>query len=208
MRILLVAATEGELPDSIHPHGHQVESLTTGVGIAQTALILGQHLARHSYDLIINIGIAGSLRREVSIGSVVNIEQESWGDFGAEDADGQLLDIFQLGLANPQAPPYKNGVLLNPHAAMISTLPLAKGLTVQKVHGSNHSIEALLKRTNADIESMEGAAFFLACLQTKTPFLAIRSISNYVESRNREAWNIPLALKNLHQAIPEVLKDL
>ena len=53
---------------------------------------------------------------------------------------------------------------------------------------------------------MEGAAFFYACLLAKIPFLEIRSISNYVEARNRETWNLPLAINNLNQILIEILE--
>jgi futalosine hydrolase len=38
--------------------------------------------------------------------------------------------------------------------------------------------------------------------------MQIRSISNYVEKRNKENWNIPLALKNLHATILELLAKI
>ena len=55
---------------------------------------------------------------------------------------------------------------------------------------------------------MEGAAFFLACLLSEVPFLEIRSISNFVEPRNREAWDLPLAIDNLNVALIELIKTL
>jgi futalosine hydrolase len=45
---------------------------------------------------------------------------------------------------------------------------------------------------------MEGAAFFYACRQMNVHGMQIRAVSNYVEKRNREAWNIGLAIKNLN----------
>jgi len=55
------------------------------------------------------------------------------------------------------------------------------------------------------VESMEGAAFFYACLMAEVPFLEIRSISNFVEPRNRDAWDLPLAIGNLNQVLAEIL---
>ncbi|KKO19734.1 MAG: hypothetical protein BROFUL_01556 [Candidatus Brocadia fulgida] len=45
---------------------------------------------------------------------------------------------------------------------------------------------------------MEGAAFFYACLMERIPCLQIRTISNYIEDRNKGRWNVPLAIDNLN----------
>ncbi|MNH40683.1 Futalosine hydrolase [compost metagenome] len=60
------------------------------------------------------------------------------------------------------------------------------------------SIAKALKLFPAEVESMEGAAFFYVCLSEGVKCVQLRSISNYVERRNRESWNIPLAIKNLN----------
>ena len=44
---------------------------------------------------------------------------------------------------------------------------------------------------------MECAAVFYVCLHEKVPFLEIRAISNYVESRDTTKCDIPLAIENL-----------
>jgi len=44
---------------------------------------------------------------------------------------------------------------------------------------------------------MEGAAFFYACLLEGITCTQIRTISNKVEKRNKDNWDIPLAVKNL-----------
>jgi futalosine hydrolase len=45
---------------------------------------------------------------------------------------------------------------------------------------------------------MEGAAFFYACQQVNARCIQIRAVSNYVEKRNRDNWQIGLAIKNLN----------
>jgi futalosine hydrolase len=61
------------------------------------------------------------------------------------------------------------------------------------------------ERYHPDIETMEGAAFFYVCSRENIPFLAIRAVSNKVELRNREKWNIPLAINNLSEKFGELL---
>jgi futalosine hydrolase len=54
---------------------------------------------------------------------------------------------------------------------------------------------------------MEGAAFFYSCAQAGLPSIQLRAISNWVEPRNRDAWNIPLAISNLNQTIAQLLSE-
>jgi futalosine hydrolase len=55
---------------------------------------------------------------------------------------------------------------------------------------------------------MEGAAFFYACEEAQVEALQIRCISNYVEKRNRENWNLALAVKNLNDWLITSLKNI
>ena len=75
-------------------------------------------------------------------------------------------------------------------------------------HGNKHSINALIEKFGADIETMEGAAVFYVCLMERIPFCEIRSISNYVEERNVANWNIPLAIENLGKILITFIKSL
>jgi futalosine hydrolase len=183
----------------------EVTMLVTGVGMTLTALNLGSLFAKQRFDLAINAGIAGAYSTSnLSIGEVVNVVSERFADLGVEEADGRFTDVHELGLLDANAAPFTNGELLNPSAGF-DFLPKAKGLTVNKVHGYQPSIDAILGKYQADVESMETAAFFLACLMATQPFLAIRSISNFVETRNRDAWDLPLAIKNLNDVLIDMV---
>jgi futalosine hydrolase len=54
---------------------------------------------------------------------------------------------------------------------------------------------------------MEGAAFFYACARVELASIQLRAISNWVEPRNRDAWNIPLAISNLNQSLAQLLSE-
>jgi len=79
-------------------------------------------------------------------------------------------------------------------------------ITVNTVHGNEASIKKVTERLSPQLESMEGAAFFHACTQMDVPCIQIRAVSNYVEKRNRDSWNIGLAIKNLNTFAVEFLK--
>lgn len=206
MTILLVSATHFEILPTLQWLEHQkdlpVQPLVSGVGMVATTWALTRALERHRPELVINAGIAGAYDRNLMLGAVVNVVSEQFGDLGVEEPDGSFTDIFDLGLMDRAAPPFLNGRMENPEAALSKFLPTVNGLTVNKVHGSTASIDAVQKKYPAvQVESMEGAAVFFACLMAGVPFLEIRAISNYVEPRNREEWNIPLAIGNLNEVV-------
>lgn len=222
MEILLVAATPFEImpvqnwlrdhfsaseSGVFRKHDLEVTILITGVGSTSTAWHLGRFFARKQPGLAINAGIAGAFDRSFHPGNVVHVASERFGDLGVEEADGTFTDLFQLGLLDAHEKPYLNGQLYNPAASDSRFLPLAKGLTVNKVHGSENTIAAIREKyPDVQVESMEGAAFFQCCLMADVPFLEIRSISNYVEPRNREAWKLVEAIENLNRTLAGMLE--
>ncbi len=196
------------LEDNLFQKGNlMVALLVTGVGLTHTAFVLGRVLLPGSTALAINAGVAGAFNRQLELGQVVNVVSERFGDLGVEEADGSFTDIHQLGLISPDEAPFQFGVLHNP-AAESDFLPTVHGLTVNKVHGYSPHIEAIHKKYNSDVETMEGAAFFLACLYSGIPFFEIRAISNYVETRNRDNWRLDLAIQNLNQVLQQMIEEL
>ncbi len=220
MHLLIVAAT----PFEIQPFLNHLEStfekvsdfhfkkneleiqvLITGVGMTFTAFCLGHVLANNQFDLAINAGIAGAFDRSLKIGDVVQVISEQFGDMGVEENDGRFTDLFEMGLFEKDRLPFENGKLLNHITEDFEFLPKCNGLTVNKVHGEKSSIAAIQDKYDVDLETMEGAAFFLSCKFSEVPFLAIRSISNYVEPRNRDNWDLPSAINNLNEVLIEIL---
>jgi futalosine hydrolase len=188
---------------------HQIDVLITGVGIHATAFYLGKYLSK-KYDFALNVGIAGSFNRNLEIGSVVNVYNDCFAEMGAEDGT-EFLSVFDLGLIGKNEFPFNNGMIENKWDLthpIIDKLPKVNGITVNKVHGNEDSIAKVFQLFHPITESMEGAAFLYACRIENIPCLQLRSISNYVEKRNREAWNIPLALQNLHKTIFSIYETI
>ena len=55
---------------------------------------------------------------------------------------------------------------------------------------------------------MEGAAVFKVCNEFSVPCIQIRAISNNVEKRNKENWNMPLAIRNLNKQVAKIIMEL
>jgi futalosine hydrolase len=180
--------------------------LITGIGMVNTALYTGITLSSFSFKQAVNAGVAGSFSKQLSLGTVLRVVEDGIPELGAEDHD-TFMNLTALGIYFPEQLPLDadNKISVNRDDAVFpalwTQLPEAKAVSVNKVHGNAHSIETFQAGVVAELESMEGAGFMMACKAMNLPFLQIRSISNYVEPRNRDAWKMGLALHNLHKTL-------
>ena len=70
------------------------------------------------------------------------------------------------------------------------------------------SIKNTIKLFQPDIETMEGAVFMYICNAEKIKCAQIRSISNYVEERNKKSWNIVLAIEKLNETAIQIINTI
>jgi futalosine hydrolase len=226
MNILVVAATRLEIspliawlaiPEQKDLHRitgqagkHTVDLLVTGIGMTHAAYHLGKTLAEKKYDLAINAGIAGTYGNTAEPGMVVHVTSDRISELGVEQGE-QLLTFYETGLMDPDEFPYRSGILVNgyrPDLEALRSLPSVSGNTVNRIRTSPQWLARLANEFPADIETMEGAAFFYGCLSEKIPCLQIRSVSNHVKDRDPSEWNIPLAVENLNSVLIQILKEL
>ena len=179
------------------------ELLITGIGMVNTAYRLGACLAKTDYQRVWNLGIAGSFNLSWRLGSLVEVVSDSFPELGCRTQNA-WLDLQALGfpLMFHEKPIYN--ILQNPNPP-ITDLQKAIGLTINTITGTDSQKNELLTRYQADIETMESAAVFLACCQANVPFTCIRAISNYVENRNTANWKIPDSLEALNQWFTKIV---
>lgn len=225
MKILIVSATSIEVKplvsemhfiekknsklNSYQYKNFLVDILITGVGMVSTAFCLGKAFATYDYNAAINIGIAGSFDKKINIGDVVNVYNDKFPELGAEDGE-YFLSLIDLNLIEGNNFSFENGEIINNSSFksnILKDLRKVKGITVNTVSGNSKNIERTIKETNPDIESMEGAAFLYACLNENIDCIQLRAISNYVEQRNKNHWNIPLAIENVNKKVIEILNE-
>jgi futalosine hydrolase len=202
MRILVVAATELEIPRLLSGvrGTRQVDVLITGVGMVATAAQCARVLARTPFDLALNFGVCGSFDQTLPPGTVVHVVTDRIAELGAEDGE-RFLAIEDLGVG-------QTSIIANstpPAIAALSDLPRVSAITVNTVHGSESSIAAIRARCAPDVESMEGAAFAYACSTAHVPYAQVRAVSNLVERRNRQAWRMDVAIRHLNDAALRIL---
>jgi futalosine hydrolase len=226
MKILLVASSNSEVKllrdklsfvSKVYSNLHNyklgnldIDILVTGHGSVFMAYHLTKALNTYSYDLAINLGVAGSFDYFLELGFVVNVVQEQFADLGFEDKDS----FFTLGekeMLNEDSFPFTGEILRSLGSFeidVVDSLIPVKGITVNTLHGRQENIEKVKTRFKCEIETMAGAAFFYACLMEKIPFLQIRSISYFIEIRKVDNWHHPLALGNLTTTVLEILEEL
>ena len=217
MAVLIMAATSREIAptiDYLNSNGFMVNDQTldlliSGVGLLSSSYALTTRTINLSPDLVIQAGIAGSFSDVYPPASTVLIQEEFLGDSGVTE-DGMFKDIFDLSLANANSEPFINKKLINPtwQRWKKTGIPFATGVTVNEITTDAKRIEQLKEKYGADIESMEEAALHYVCLQQKSPFIQIRSVSNYVGERNKSRWKMEEAINQLNKILITFLQQL
>lgn len=209
MSILLISATKQEVNPSLRLLKQKgVNVVITGVGSAPALYHILKAVQQYRPLLMIQAGIGGRFDRQLALGEVVAVSEDSFGDLGVLE-NRQWRSVFDLGFAQPNQKPFKNGQLKNLHRSLLKScgLKCLPAVTVNEISTNKQSIR-LLKEQGAAIESMEGAALHYVALMEKIPFLQIRSISNDVGERNKSKWNFTDAIANLNKELVRIIKQL
>ncbi len=202
MKTLIVSATYNEISilinklslkketDSFYS-SENIDVLITGVGCVFTIYNLTEHLHSNKYKLLINVGIAGSFSKKINIGDIVSVKSDCFADIGIDD-NGKFYTLEEAELiSNKLNIRFTEGVLTQ-------NILQVKSITVNTSSGSKYRINNLVNKFNADIETMEGASVAFVANNKLVPVIQIRAISNYVEPRNKNNWDINLAINNLN----------
>lgn len=192
MNVLIVSATKLEITSEKISN---LPILITGLGMLNTAINLTKELNSNDYDLVINMGVAGCFLDAIRIGGVVEVIEDCFSEIGFEDGES-FSEFSDFNIKTKYKVEGK------------TSLRKVKAVTVNTVHGIENSINNIVERLHPDIESMEGAAVFKVCEEMKIPCIQIRSISNKVERRNKENWNLPLAISNLNIEVEKIISTL
>jgi len=210
LKLLITAATEKELsaiPREM-PTGIKADFVVTGIGPALTSYLLTKQIKENSYDFAINTGIAGSFSTNFPVGSVAHIITDEFADLGTPTPSG-FSTVFEMGFGDKNKFPFSNGKLHNLDAQKsFPNINTASAITVSTITSTDEVAKKRYTKHNAELESMEGASFFLVCLSENIPCAQIRSISNYTGNRDKSRWDIEKALNSLTEVFPSVLKEI
>ncbi|MFI5131208.1 MAG: futalosine hydrolase [Chitinophagales bacterium] len=211
MNCLLAAATVKEITPFLNYYRNgntkpDIDILITGIGLTASTYALIKQIDIKKPGLVIQAGIAGCFDKNIALGSVVVIKQDTIADQTVIE-NKQLTTMFGLGLIKLNQAPYSKGWLINPHQELIkkTKLKTLKGVSVNHITTGKQMIRLYQKKFNASVESMEGSALHYTCLMERIPFLQIRGISNYVGERNKNKWKMKDAINNLNAVLVRMI---
>lgn len=182
----------------------RVDLLLTGVGKANAAGAAARSLDPDRHSAVLSLGVAGALPgSQLCVCDVVVATESVFADEGVA-TDAGFSDIASMGF--PIAPGAGCAIpasvdLIDALAARAAALgPIA---TVSTCSGTDDLARAIVTRTGALAEAMEGAAVGLATARVGASrgrtirFAEVRVISNATGDRARQGWDMPAALDRL-----------
>ena len=199
--IMTSVAAEKEAIERGLSGSSQFQVALTGVGPAKAAARTATELAARTYQYVINAGVAGGFNGKADITSIVVASRIIAADLGSESVDG-FLPVDQLGLGSSEIKPdrSKSTELVKRLEDMNATVTLAPVLTLATVTGTQKTTNELTSRfPDAAAEAMEGHGVATAAELAQIPVLEVRTISNQVGPRDRDAWQIKEALQALER---------
>jgi futalosine hydrolase len=205
MNILIVSATAFEIAPFMEAN-NTADILITGVGTPSCMYALTKKLQQKNYDFVIQAGIAGTFKNTYALGESFIIKNDTYADLGILEK-GNLYTLFDAGFVELNATPYQNGWLQNEGLINVG-LPIANSITVNTVSESKETTDIYRKKFDADLESMEGAAFHYVCISESIPFLQLRSVSNFVGERIKTNWKMREAIDSLNFNLSRIVELL
>ncbi|MFA9559722.1 futalosine hydrolase [Evansella sp. AB-rgal1] len=200
-RILVMTAVNAE-KDAVTrgiKNNYRYDVKLAGVGPAVAAANTATALTFENYDLVISAGIGGGFPNMAEVTSVAVATEIISADLGAETSEG-FLPIEELGFGSSRVSVDIELVstitkILSSQGLKVQSGPI---LTLSTVTGTTETAELLSKQyPGATAEAMEGFGVATAASIQGIPVLEIRTISNAVGPRNREAWKLKEALQSL-----------
>ncbi|MES1198223.1 MAG: futalosine hydrolase [Chitinophagaceae bacterium] len=216
MNPLLIAATAKEIEPLIREYRNGIklshlnmDILITGIGLTSTAYHLTKQLQIKKPDLVIQAGVGGCFTKQLSLGSVVAIKQDTIADESVVELK-KLKTLFDLKLLPQNQFPFKKGWLANSNKEILkkSKLKQVAGISVNQITSSKQMIGFYKDQFDPIIESMEGAALHYVCLMENIPFIQLRSVSNYIGERNKKNWDMKKSIVNLNEALIKLLNTI
>lgn len=182
-----------------------------GVGKVAAAVTMLEVLRAERPDAVLLFGIAGAYpdrhRQKpprVGIRELCLSGSDQFGDEGVMTPNGfQDLAALELGDVGP----YAADAALVARIGGLLDAAIVRGCTVSTCSGTEELSETMAVRSNADIETMEGAAVAWVCRRLAVPFVQLRCISNWTGDRAQGEWDIAGAVAMLQPAVKRVIAE-
>ena len=194
MKITVLFPTQTEASLFQRP---EVNTVISGVGLTATAYSTFKAIQQRP-DIQILAGIAGVFPQSpFQINDVVLVNTEVEADLGFFTPSGFVhLAHLPIDMAFE-----RRHVLTCEHLPVPALFPMAKGISV------NAAMAPFIDTSIADVENMEGAAFFYVCRQEQQKFLEIRAISNHVDIAS-DQWDMQSSIQALTNGLHKLIDHL
>ena len=216
MQVIITAATNLELDGCAKKASQlfkksklKISFHATGIGMLASGVKLTQLATSYQPDLIIQMGIAGSYIKTEPLGKIWVVTSETIADLGVREK-GIFIDLFDSQLIKENEAPFKKRKLINQAVKLFNVLKTdtAAAVTINEITTSPKRIKEIIEAHNPVLESMEGAALHYVGSLTKTPFMQIRAVSNYVGERNKAKWKLKESIDQLEVYVLTYLATL
>lgn len=206
MRILLTAPTSFEIQPNELPGGTWT-FVESGVGVPATLFRLQEAWQSGSFEVLLQVGLAGSFRQPIAPGSVGWVERDQFAGLG----------LSQTNAFTPLTDSYLNRGCYPEHTGGWIPATLPDGLKLHLPAWTSITVNQATddlqqneqhQQTGADIESMEGAAAHYLGFRWKIPVIQLRAVSNFVGNRDVTSWKISEAVDALHRELSLLLPRL
>ncbi len=175
-----------------------------GVGKVAAAIATTELLIAARPELVIVVGVAGTLDPSLAIGALVSVAADGLGDEGVETPEG-YLSTEALGMVGP--PPLRADARYVDRFAARFGAPAVNAVTVSTCSGTDARAREVAARSGAQIETMEGAAIAWACRRRDVPWASLRTISNRTGDRANAGWDLARARTSLVTAVAALLRE-
>ena len=205
MRILIVTAVREEA-DAVGPVADALV-IPGGIGRANAAAATTEAILRHGpFTGVLNTGIAGLLPGSgLSIGDTLVATGCCFMEEGIITPTG-FSTMESMGFTLGDFPGNVVPVDPRPLARAASRFRTGVIATVATCSGTDAAAEAVVERTGALAEAMEGAAVAQAAGRLGLPASELRVMSNTTGDRDAQIWDIPIALARLPEAVRAFLE--
>lgn len=181
-----------------------------GVGKVNAAVCTEAMIIRYAPDCIINVGVAGGLAQDLSVGDIVvadSVVEHDMDTTAIGDEPGLISGLNKVYMECD-----KNVANLMEKAARNTGLNVMRGIVAsgdQFIH-TNEQRAAIIGNFNAAAAEMEGASIGHVCEMNNVPFGVLRAISDGANSDS--AMDYPtfakMAAENSVKIILEFLKGV
>lgn len=192
----------------------EVLLLATGIGAVNTAHALTCVLQATRPEWVLQVGVGGAYPSSgLRVGDLALANEEWYGDMGVRTAEGwQGAELIGIPVLQKAATYFNRFPLddawVQKAVEILPEATVGAFVSVQECSGTDALGIEREERFDGVCENMEGAAAAHMCALYEVPFVEVRAMSNRVEARDRDAWDLPLALAESQAAALRLLQEV